>query len=173
MITIRTATPDDAEQLLKIYAPYIEQTAVSFEYEVPDVEEFKKRIEGILPKLPYLVAEIGDEIVGYAYANTFKARAAYSKTVETSIYVKMEKRGHGVGKRLYDELEKRLKAMGILNMTACVSWIDTPNQYLTHDSPDFHRHMGFAQCAHFHQCGYKFNTWFDILWFEKMIGEHK
>lgn len=173
MITIRNATPQDAEKLVEIYAPYVEQTAITFEYEVPSVEEFRKRMESVLEKYPYLIAEIDDEIAGFIYANTFKSRPAYSRTVEISIYVKMEKRKMGIGKALYEEMEKRLKQQGILNMNACTTWSDTPNQYLTHNSPEFHRHMGFQPCAHFHKCGYKFGHWFDILWFEKMLGEHE
>ncbi|MCQ2218523.1 MAG: N-acetyltransferase family protein [Paludibacteraceae bacterium] len=173
MIKIRTATLDDAEKLVAIYAPYVEQTAITFEYVAPSIEEFRKRIGAVLEKLPYLVAEIDDEIVGYIYASPFKARPAYNRTVETSIYVKMDNRKHGVGRALYDEMEKKLKGMGILNMNACTTWIDTPNQYLTHNSPEFHQHLGFTQCAHFHKCGYKFGIWFDILWFEKMLGEHE
>ncbi len=173
MITIRNATPEDAEELVKIYAPYVEQTAITFEYEVPSVEEFKRRITSVLEKYPYLIAEIDDEIVGYIYANTFKGRPAYNRTVETSIYVKMGERKKGIGKALYEEMEKRLKQLGILNMNACTTWLETPNSYITHDSPDFHKHLGFVQCAHFHKCGYKFGRWFDILWFEKMLGEHE
>lgn len=170
---IRTATPQDAEAILAIYAPYIEQTAITFEYDVPSVDEFRKRIENTLKKYPYLVGEEEGEIVGYAYAEVFKARAAYSRCVETSIYVKMDQHGKGIGKKLYERLEEELKQMGILNMNACITWLDTPNQYLTHQSPEFHEHLGYKRVAHFHQCGYKFGLWFDMIWMEKMIGEHK
>ncbi len=169
---IRTATPKDASSLLSIYAPYIEGTAVTFECEVPSTEEFRQRIETILSRHPYIVAEDQDTIVGYAYASAFKERAAYSRAVETSIYVKKGCHGQGIGKALYEELERRLKAIGILNMNACIAWTDTPNPYLTRQSPEFHHHMGYTRCAHFHQCGYKFGQWFDIIWMEKMIGEH-
>ena len=170
---IRTATSQDAEAILAIYAPYIEQTAITFEYDVPSVDEFRKRIENTLKKYPYLVGEEEGEIVGYAYAEVFKARAAYSRCVETSIYVKMDRHGKGIGKKLYERLEEELKQMGILNMNACITWLDTPNQYLTHQSPEFHEHLGYKRAAHFHQCGYKFGLWFDMIWMEKMIGEHK
>ncbi len=172
-MTIRTATPQDAEAILHIYAPYIEETAITFEYDVPSVEEFRERIIETLKKYPYLVAIEGDEILGYAYAGVFKARAAYSHCVETSIYVKMGQHGKGIGKRLYAALEDELRQMDILNVNACITWLDTPNQYLTHQSPDFHAHLGYKKVAHFHQCGYKFGQWFDMIWMEKMIGEHK
>ena len=171
---IRKAKEEDAEQLLEIYAPYVTDTAITFEYEVPTIDEFRQRIKNTLKKYPYLVAE--DEngsLMGYAYAGAFKGRAAYDWAVETSIYVKMGERKKGIGKALYEETEKRLKQLGILNMNACTTWLETPNSYITHDSPDFHKHLGFVQCAHFHKCGYKFGRWFDILWFEKMLGEHE
>lgn len=170
---IRTATPADAPAIRAIYAPYVENTAITFEYVVPTEEEMCTRIEHTLKKYPYLVAEEGGEIVGYAYAGVFKERAAYSRCVETSIYVAMDKRNRGVGKALYAQLEDELAAMGVLNVNACITWTDEPCQFVTHQSPDFHARLGYVQCAHFHQCGYKFDRWFDMIWMEKMIGEHK
>lgn len=85
-IKIRTVTENDAEQLLEIYAPYVEKTAITFEYEVPSVEEFKSRIKRTLKKYPYFVTESDGKIVGYAYDGEFKERAAYDWAVETSIY---------------------------------------------------------------------------------------
>ncbi len=169
---IRTATPEDAARILAIYAPYVIDTAITFEYDVPSLEEFRQRIVGTLAKYPYLVAEEGEEIVGYAYAGVFKARAAYNHCVETSIYVKREAHGHGIGKALYLEFENRLKSQGIINVNACISWIDEPDEHLTHQSPEFHAHLGYERCAHFHKCGYKFGRWYDMIWMEKMIGEH-
>lgn len=170
---VRTAKLSDAEDILSIYAPYVELTAITFEYDVPSLDEFKGRIEKTLEKFPYLVAEDEDGIVGYAYAGVFKGRAAYDWCVETTIYVKMNQRGRGIGKTLYGVLEQQLKEQGILNLNACISWVDSPNEYLTHQSPQFHEHLGYRKCAHFHQCGYKFGRWFDMIWMEKIIGEHK
>lgn len=172
MFTIRTATPQDSAELLRIYAPYVENTAITFEYDVPSEEEFRTRIEHTLEKYPYLVAEQDGRIVGYAYAGVFKARAAYNHCVETSIYVDLQCQHRGIGKALYEALEDKLKAQDILNVNACISWIDTPNEYLTHQSPEFHAKMGYEKVAHFHLCGYKFNQWFDMIWMEKMIGNH-
>lgn len=169
---IRTATTNDAAQILAIYAPYIEQTGITFEYEVPTLEEFRYRILETLQKYPYLVWEENGEILGYAYAGVFKARAAYSRCVETSIYVRMDAHGKGIGKALYAQLEEELKSLGILNVNACITWLDEPNEYVTHQSPDFHAHLGYTKCAHFHKCGYKFGQWFDMIWMEKMIGSH-
>lgn len=172
MLNIRTASPVDAEGLLAIYAPYVTDTAITFEYDVPSVEEFRGRIAKTLEKYPYIVAEEDGVLLGYAYAGVFKERAAYDHCVETSIYVRMDRREHGIGTALYLELEKRLKEQGIMNVNACISWIDTPNQYLTHQSPDFHAHLGYTKCAHFHKCGLKFGQWFDMIWMEKMLADH-
>ena len=91
-ICFRTARPEDAEELLKIYAPYVENTAITFEYEVPSIEEFQQRIENTLRKYPYFVAEQDGKPAGYAYAGPLKERAAYDWAVETTIYIQQEKR---------------------------------------------------------------------------------
>jgi phosphinothricin acetyltransferase len=169
MITIRTATVADAEKLLAIYAPYVENTAITFEYTVPSVEEFANRIRNTLADYPYLVAEKDGEILGYVYASTFKPRCAYRHCVETSIYVAREAHGQGVGSKLYEALEEELKSRGIINLNACIAWIETPNSHLTHQSPDFHAKMGYKRVAHFHRCGYKFDEWYDMIWMEKLL----
>ena len=171
-IKIRTARLEDAEELLKIYAPYVENTAITFEYEVPSVEEFAGRIKSVLEKYPYLVAEYEGEILGYAYVSPFKERAAYDWAVETSIYVKMNKKRMGIGKKLYNELEKILKAQGILNLNACIGYPKKEDEYLTKDSVAFHEKLGYSLVGQFHKCGYKFNRWYDMVWMEKHIGKH-
>jgi phosphinothricin acetyltransferase len=171
-ITIRTATVKDAEGLLNIYAPYVENTAITFEYEVPTVSEFGKRIEKVLERYPYLVAVRGGEILGYAYASTFKDRAAYDWAVETSIYVRMDKKREGIGSLLYNALEEALAQQGILNLNACIAYTDKEDDYLTNDSVRYHEKCGYKTVAHFHKCGYKNNTWYDMVWMEKFIGEH-
>lgn len=169
---IRQATIDDAKELLRIYAPYVERTAITFEYDVPSLNEFQERIKEISQAYPYLVVEENKRIIGYAYAHQFKERAAYQWSVESSIYLDMKERHHGAGRILYAELENQLKAQGILNMNACITYMDEPDEYLPLDSIHFHETMGFTRCAHFHQCGYKFDRWYDMIWMEKMIGEH-
>lgn len=92
----RIATPDDAPALLAIYAPYVENTAISFEYAVPSVEEFRSRIEGVRKSYPYLVAEAADgSLLGYAYTHTFIPRAAYDHCAETTIYLALDARHQG------------------------------------------------------------------------------
>ena len=171
-IIIRKASVKDAEELLRIYTPYVKDTAISFEYEVPDVEEFKNRISNILKRYPYLVAEQDSAIVGYAYAGAFKTRAAYDWAVETTIYVKQDERQKGIGKKLYAALETTLKKQGILSMNACIAYPDIEDEYLTKDSPEFHKKLGFEMVGMFHKCGYKFGRWYDMVWMEKMLGEH-
>lgn len=171
-IQIRIATQKDAKELLQIYAPYVEHTAITFEYTVPTEEEFANRISHTLERYPYLVALQEGVIVGYAYVSPFKARAAYDWCVETSIYVSQEKKGLGIGKLLLERLESVCGRMGILNMNACIACPIGEDPYLTMDSIHFHDKMGYTKVAHFHTCGYKFNRWYDMVWMEKCTGEH-
>lgn len=172
MITTRTAAPADAKALLAIYTPYVEQTAITFEYDVPTLEEFTSRIQTTLRKFPYIIAEEDNEILGYAYASPFKERAAYGWSVETSIYVKQNQRQKGIGRLLYDRLEKILKKQGVLNVNACIGYPQIEDEYLTQDSVRFHEKLGYSMVGTFHKCGYKFGRWYDMVWMEKFIGEH-
>lgn len=171
-VTIRKANPADAPQILEIYASYVQNTAISFEREVPSVREFSTRIENTLKKYPYFVAEADNEIVGYTYAGRFKSQAAYDWSVETTIYIKEKNRRGGIGVMLYKRLESALKAQGILNLNACIAYTDAEDAHLTNDSVAFHEKCGYRLVAHFHACGYKFDRWYDMVWMEKMIGEH-
>lgn len=171
-IEIRAADTKDAEELLDIYAPYVKNTAITFEYEVPSIEEFRERIHRTLKKYPYLIAGLNGESVGYAYASAFHERAAYNWAAEVSIYVKQEKKGLGIGGRLYERLEQILSRQGILNLNACIAWPQEEDEYLTRDSVNFHRHLGYQWVGEFHQCGYKFNRWYNMVWMEKQLGVH-
>ena len=171
-ITIRSASPDDAQALLAIYAPYVEQTAISFEYDVPTLAEFRGRIERTLQSYPYLVAERDGRIVGYAYAHIFHGREAYRWSVELAVYVDRAWHRSGVGKALYAALEARLREMGVVNLYACITAGEEGDPYLTGDSLAFHAHMGFKTVARFCRCGCKFGRWYDTVWMEKTVGEH-
>ena len=172
-LTIRTASVSDAPALLSIYAPYVEKTAVTFEYTVPSPEEFQTRVAHTLDRYPYLVAERNREIIGYAYASAFKERAAYDWAVETSIYVEENLRRCGVGGKLNRALETVCGAMGILNMEACIGVPEEEDEYLTRNSENYHAHIGYRLVGEFYKCGYKFGRWYNMVWMEKMIGEHQ
>ena len=169
---IRIAAADDAQKLLDIYAFYVTKTAISFECEVPSLKEFQSRITDVLKKYPYLVAECDGEILGYAYTHAFVGRAAYDHAVETSIYLKEGRTKSGVGRILYEALERISKEQNILNMNACIGYPEIEDEHLTMNSIHFHEHMGYRMVGIFHNCGYKFGTWYHMAWMEKMIGEH-
>ena len=126
-----------------------------------------------MQKYPYLVAEISGEPVGYAYAGSFKERAAYDWAVETTVYVREDMKKHGIGRALYTALEEALAAQGILNLNACIAFTENEDEYLTRDSVKFHEKMGFETAGRFHKCGCKLGHWYDIVWMEKHIGTHE
>lgn len=173
MLEIRDVNISDADDLLNIYKYYILNTAITFEISVPTIDEFKERIEGIKTKYPYICLTEDDKIIGYAYANVFKGREAYRYSVEISIYLDKDSRNKGYGKKLYLELENRLKDMGIKNVYSCISHTSIEDEYLNNKSESFHEHLGFRLIGIFNKCGYKFNRWYDMVWMEKIIGEHK
>lgn len=171
-VIIKAVCPDDAEELLEIYAPYVLKTAITFEYQVPTAEEFRGRIASTLKKYAYIKAVLDGETVGYAYVGTFHDRPAYDWAVETTVYVKENCRKCGVGKKLYTALEQCMKEQGILNMNACIAYSETDDGHLNSNSLDFHNHMGYRTVGRFYKCGYKFSRWYDMVWAEKIIGEH-
>ena len=171
-IRIRTATPADAEAIIAVYAPYILKTAITFEYEVPTPEEFRARITRTLQRHPYLVAERGGQVLGYAYAHPFIGRAASDWSAEASIYLREDSLKIGLGRRLYQTLENAVRAQNILNLNASIAVAEGEDPYVTRNSVDFHLHMGYRQAAEFHHCGYKFGRWYNLVWVEKFLGEH-
>ena len=171
-MNIRPAVKEDVKSLLEIYSYYVENTAITFEYKVPTEEEFQNRIETTIKKYPYLVAEENGKILGYSYAGPFKNRAAYDWAVETSIYIRKDNRQKGIGRALYTALEATLKAMNIVNMNACITFPQFEDQYLTKNSFFFHQKMNFTLVGEFTKCGYKFNRWYNMIWMEKLIGDH-
>ena len=172
MIEIRTAAAEDAERLLEIYEYYVRNTAVSFEYETPSLDEFRGRMERTLKKYPYLVILRDGKTEGYAYAGPFHERAAYARSCEVSIYLDRNAQKCGLGRRLYDSLEAELKKTGIVNVYACIAYPEKEDEYLTTNSADFHEHIGFKTVGTFHKCAYKFGRWYNMIWMEKIIGKH-
>lgn len=167
-VIIRTARREDAERLLEIYAYYVLHTAISFDYEVPSVTEFQDRIAHTLQRYPWIVLEDAEGIRGYAYAGPFIARKAYDRSCELSIYLERNAVRKGYGRRLYEALEAHLTEQGICNLYACIGDPIEEDAYLTRNSEQFHRHLGFVKVGTFHRCGYKFGRWYNMIYMEKM-----
>ena len=151
-ITTRYAVPEDAKRLLEIYAPYVENTAITFEYDVPTLEEFIERIRHTLEKYPYIVALNNGTIVGYAYAGMFHEREAYSRCVETSIYVDNNMKHIGIGGILHKALEDELKKNGFLNMYACIACPKKEDEYLNRNSMGETWHWGQTALSPVSEC---------------------
>lgn len=173
MVQIRSAEISDAKDILAVYEYYVKHTAISFEYDVPTLEEFRERIKKTLSKYPYLVAVRDGKIVGYSYAGAFVGRAAYDWSAELTIYLNPEEKGHGTGRKLYEAIEEKLAGMGIKNLYACIGDPLEEDEYLTRNSEKFHAHMGFTKVGTFHECGHKFGRWYNMIWMEKIIGKHE
>lgn len=171
-IKIRLVSAEDAVQLLAIYRPYVEKTAISFEYDVPSLEEFQGRIEKTLKKYPYLAAEQDGELLGYAYTSPFVGRAAYGWAAETTIYLKENKKHMGLGRQLYTAIEAISKAQNITNLYACIGVPEREDEYLTNNSVQFHAHLGYRMVGEFKKCGYKFGRWYNMAWMEKIISPY-
>lgn len=163
-IKIRDVLPEDAERIQEIYSPYVADTVISFEITVPDKAEMKKRIEKLLAnKFPYIVAENErGTVVGYAYADKFGEREAYRYSFIVSIYLDMEVQSRGIGQKLYNELEKRMEKMGIVQVLSAITGKNKK-------SLRFHEKNGFTKIGHFPNVGYKMGEWHDIIWMNKTI----
>ncbi len=172
-VIIRSAALADAARILEIFAYYIEHTAISFDYEVPSLPAFECRMENIMKRYPYLAAEVDGVVMGYAYAGAFVGRAAYGWACEVTIYLDPAARKRGLGRKLYEALEARLRDMGILNLYACIGCPEEDDEYLSQNSAQFHAHLGFSEVGRFSNCGYKFGRWYHMIWMEKIIGKHR
>ncbi|MDR2505561.1 MAG: GNAT family N-acetyltransferase [Oscillospiraceae bacterium] len=161
---IRFADISDAAEILGIYKPYVEETVITFEYDVPTIAEFVRRITETRKTYPYLVYEEDGNVIGYAYAGAVRERKAYQWTCELSVYVKKEMYSRGIGKALYEKLLEYLK---LQNFKIVYAVITAPNP----QSEKFHERFGFTNIAVFKKTGYKMGEWLDVLWMEKVIGE--
>ena len=168
--TIRDVRPEDASRLLEIYDYYVRNTAITFEYDTPSLAEFLSRMERTVKRYPYLVIEGDGRVEGYAYAGVFKDRAAYDWSCEMTIYLAPEAEKQGLGRKLYEALEERLKQIGMQNLYACIGYPEKEDEYLTRNSAEFHEHLGYVKVGEFHRCGYKFGRWYNMIWMEKLIG---
>lgn len=162
---IRPVTPADAADILRIYTPYITGTAITFETEVPTLEAFSARIEGIRHKYPYFVCEADGVVAGYAYASKHRERAAYQYSIDVSIYVDAGYQSKGIGKTLYRHLFNALQSYPFYTAYASIT---LPNE----KSVGLHRSFGFHEVGVYHNVGYKMGKWLDVIWLEKPLREY-
>lgn len=154
-VTIRRSQVKDTKRLLQIYSPYVEETHISFELEVPTLNEFQKRLETQTDRHFWLVLESNGELMGYAYSSAFRLRAAYTQTVETSVYLDLKFHGSGYGQMLYRQLLIELKRTR--SVKTVIGGIALPNE----KSVRLHEKMGFVKVAHFKEIGFKFGKYWD------------
>lgn len=159
---VRDAAPDDAAACAAIYAHYVLDTTVSFEEQAPDHEEMARRIATAQERHAWLVAEDDAGVLGYAYAGTFRTRAAYRHTCEVSVYVDADRRGGGVGRALYAALLDRMRDLG---MRLAVGGATMPNEA----SERLHVALGFEVVGTFRDVGFKQDRWCDVRWFQKRL----
>ena len=161
---IRPAREADLPEILSIYAPYVENTTVSFEYEVPDLATFTARFRAITAQFPWLVWEEDGRILGYAYGSAPFERAAYRWCAEPSIYLAPEAQRRGIGRALYEELEALLKKQGYCLLYAIITQENEA-------SLAFHKALGYTHTATMPRCGFKQGRWLGITWMEKRLSD--
>ena len=161
---IRDITLDDAASVLNIYSPYISDTSITFETEIPSVDDFRRRIASVTAAYPWFVAECDGVVAGYAYASRHKERAAYRWCVDFAVYVSPSFHGNGLGSRLYGELVRVVRALGYYNAFGVIS---LPNEA----SVRLHELYGFVKTAHISSAGYKHGAWHDIGYWQLRLRE--
>lgn len=159
---LRDATIQDIPAILDIYRPYILNTAITFEYDVPTLAQFEDRFRAITREFPWLVWEENGEILGYAYGSRAFERAAYGWDADLSIYLRQGCSGRGIGRALYETLEQRLAAQGYYVLYALVTSANA-------GSCAFHEAMGYREAVRLQACGFKFGQWYDVIWYEKRL----
>ena len=162
---IRPAQEADVPGMLEIYAPFVRESAVTFEYDVPDHETFALRLKQIGCHYPWLVAVTGNQVLAYAYATRFRERAAYQWCCETSVYVRPDCRRMGLATQLYKRLFEALRAQGMMNLYALIT---LPNP----ESVALHAHLGFEVAGTLRKSGYKHGAWHDVLLMEHFLQAH-
>lgn len=161
---IRFAERADVEAMRLIYAPYVVNTAYSYEYEVPDHAEFLRRFDTLTERFPWLVWEEHGEILGYAYGSAAFARQAYGFLADLSIYLKEEAHGRGIGRKLYETAEEILRRQGYTRVYGVVT---AANE----GSCRFHEALGYRKIVTFEKSGMKFGRWYDTNWYEKNLRD--
>ena len=160
---IRIAEERDLPEILSIYAPYVLETTHTFEYDVPTEEEFLARFCSITARYPWLVWEEDGRILGYAYGSAPFERAAYRWSCETSVYLRPEARGRGIGRALYTALEKILTLQGFCRNYAIITSENS-------GSMAFYQALGYRTAAELPGCAYKFGRRLGIVWMEKDLN---
>lgn len=160
---IRQATVEDAPRLLEIYTPYVINTPITFEYDVPSVEEFAGRIAHYTEVFPWLVCEVDGEIAGYAYASRYRESAAYQWCCEYSVYLDPRFHRRGIGRALYTALTSLLILQGY---TMAYAGVTIPNAA----SITLHESIGFKSNGVFHHAGYKLGCWHDVEFLEMPLA---
>ena len=163
-MTLRFAAPEDVSALLSIYERYI-STPITFEYTLPSLEEFARRVASVQTFYPYLVAEENGELLGYAYAHRIAERAAYHWGAELSIYLRPDAVRRGLGKQLSQSLIALLRLQGVRTVYGLVA---SPNPA----SEGLHRSLGFHRMGVQRNAGYKNGRWVDLIWFEQSIAPY-
>lgn len=166
-ICVRAAMPQDAEQLLEIYTPFVisencSVSNVSFELTAPSLAEFRQRIVDISSKYPYLVGEKDGQILGYVYCHPYRERLAYQWSVEVTIYLAPAGQGKGLGRLLYETMEKLLCLQGVTMAYSCIT---LGNEH----SIKMHEALGYRLIGTFSKSGYKNGQWLDTVWLEKQL----
>ena len=161
---IRPAVEADASAMLAIYRPYVESTVISFEQDVPSLEEYTARVRKYFTGWAGVVAEAEGQLLGYAYGSSHRERAAYKWSVETTVYVTAGVQRRGIGRHLYSALFPMLKDAGYCNAYAGVT---LPNPA----SVALHQAVGFKPIGTFPRVGYKFGQWRDVAWFHLALRE--
>ncbi len=165
MKAIRFAQEEDAGKILAIYEPYIKETAVTFEYRTPTLDEFSKRIRDISKDYPYLVCVSEESIIGYAYAHKHMEREAYQWNAELSVYINKNYFRCGIGGTLYGALMDILRLQNVRNVYGGVTLPNTSSEKL-------HEYLGFKKLGVYHDAGYKCGLWHNVAWYEKGINHH-
>ena len=164
-VRVRLADPArDAADILAVYAPYIEKTAITFETAVPSLDAFKRRVEGIAAEFPYLLLEIDGELAGYAYAHKQAERAAFGWNAELSIYLKESFTGRGLGRELYCLLEELLEMQGYINFYGVITSSNVGSIAL-------HEKRGYRIVGVHERTGYKFGQWHGVTWMHRRARE--
>lgn len=161
---IRLAERADVPAMLEIYAPYVRETTVTFEYATPSAEEFAGRFDRISARYPWLVWEASGRILGYAYADAAFSRAAYAWDADLSIYLDWNARGRAIGGRLYGCLEEILCRCGYHNLYALITGENEA-------SVRFHERRGYALLGTLRESGWKFGRWLDVRWYGLRLRE--